>query len=510
MKEIKFKTLDHLENSLPSEIKGYSLTFYSIALEAWRRGLTVTFINRVSKRDQTIRYRISSKERAYTFSGSRNRELAEQGRKIAMDKQKTKDFLLKSNVPTPLGKSFTRESSKQEIIQYADHIGFPVVIKPVTGQGGQGVIANIQSVHELEKAIIYLTNQLGEHNLLVEKYFKGEDYRVMVVGNEAVAITKRYPANILGDGEHTVYELIKIKNELRKNHPMLSSSQIKIDEELQDMLAKQNYTLSSIPNKEELVLLKSKNNISSGGDPVDITDEVSDNIKKIAIDALNSIPGLMSGGVDLMVNESKDTAVVLEINTQASIRSHLYPVYGEPRDVPKKLIDLYFPESQREARNDKMYFQFSIIRSNFQKGIINEYTLPKIPRNLITSKKLTINLDAPDTKYIRWIRKNACLLNIHGYINVKDTTVEIIAMGEEDNYEKFKTIILTDFFKENQIRNYKEDLHTDTIKSGFKINNTNANVEFKKKESSVDRKSNRYNESKLIKRIKDKILCLRE
>lgn len=473
MPNFSIKTLKHLENSIPEDISGYSLGFYSIALEAWRRGLNVKFLNKNVKNKASIKYEISSLDKKYIFSGSRNLTLAKEVSKITGNKQKTKDYLLQKNVPTPEGKSFGEESKDDDIIQFGKQLGFPLVVKPVNGHAGIGVIADIRTIEELENALGYVRKELKYKNLIVEKYFEGEDYRVFVVGEEVVAITKRYPANVLGNGQETIRQLIKKKNELRLNHPMLSSSRIKIDSELKDMLTRQNYTLDSIPKKDKLVLLKSKNNISSGGDPVDITDEVSDKIKQIAIEALKAIPDLKNAGVDLIVNETENSAVVLEINAQASIRSHLYPIYGEPRDVPSKLIDLYFPETKSVKKNKKIFFLFNKVWDNFQKGIFQEYTLPAVPQNPTVFKKLVVEGNVYNVNFGSWVRKQARIFKLHGHVkHLNNNKTEIVIMGNEIDINQFQDKLLNGHPDKVSIDRITEKEINYPIPCGFRLLNS--------------------------------------
>src|SRR5690625_5159978 len=254
---------------------------------------------------------------------------------------------------------------------------------------------------------------------------------------------------------------------------MLTSSRIKIDSELKDMLTRQNYTLNSIPKKDKLVLLKSKNNISSGGDPVDITDEVSDKIKRIAIEAIKAIPALQSAGVDLMVNENEDTAVVIEINSQASIRSHLYPIYGEPRDVPSKLIDLYFPETRNIKRNDKIYFRFNKIREGFNKGIFKEYTLPAVPQNPTVFKKLVVEGNVYNVNFGSWVRKQARIFKLHGHVkHLNNNKTEIVIMGNETDINQFQDKLLNGHPNKVSIDRITEKEINYPIPCGFRLLNS--------------------------------------
>src|SRR5699024_11142728 len=138
--------------------------------------------------------------------------------------------------------------------------------------------------------------------------FEDIDCRVYVIENKAIAAIERIPANVVGDGISSISKLLKRKQRQREMNPALYGRKIRMDKETDNMLKKQNYSMDSIPEKDERVYLKSKNNVSAGGDSVDVTDVLSDEIKQIAIDAAKSIPGLVQAGVDLMVNLEQNKA----------------------------------------------------------------------------------------------------------------------------------------------------------------------------------------------------------
>src|SRR5699024_8027905 len=153
-----------------------------------------------------------------------------------------------------------------------------------------------------------------------------------VVGDKVVAVTKRFPPNIIGNGESTIRTLIKEKNDLKKKTKIYRNSLIKIDKELKSFLEYNNLSLNTVPTDNERVIVKSKNNVSVGGDPVDATDELSLKAKSIAVRALNAIPEIPQGGVDVMVNHDTGDVIVLEINSRANIRLNLFPMEGKGRD----------------------------------------------------------------------------------------------------------------------------------------------------------------------------------
>lgn len=469
MKTRRPKWLSHLENSIYDDVKGYTISMYSLALEGWRRGLDLSFINN-GRNKALIEFQLSDGNKTHKFLSSQGDLITDKARKTCLNKAKTKELLIKNNVPTPKGKYFSNDVKDKTILETAKNIGYPLVIKPVSGYGGQGVIANIKNQSELKEALWYLRGELGEKKIILERYFAGEDYRVYVLKDEVLGIIKRIPANVIGDGSSTIMELIREKNKRRKNSPVLGSSTIKIDDELKTKLKDYDLTLDSILTKGRQVFLKTKNNISAGGDPIDITDEVSDEIKQIAIKACNSIPGLPHAGVDLLVNEKGET-VVLEVNARPSLRTHLFPEAGESRDIPKKVIDFYFPET-RGKQNYSFYFDFGIVWSHFRQQASQTIKIPSIPEGPTASVAYKITGNIERKKIINWLRNKATDVQIHCNIKVLDEQkLYIVLGGPKKNIDKFRSIICT--LSNNGINIYKL-INTNSlnpIQIGFTVSN---------------------------------------
>src|SRR5699024_6867056 len=115
-----------------------------------------------------------------------------------------------------------------------------------------------------------------------------------------------------------------------------------------------------IPPEGEIIYLSDISNISIGGDPIDVYDELSVDGKEIAVQALQAIPGLVQGAVDLIVHEDEEgeeKAYVIELNPASQLGGILFPIKGKSRDVPAAIIDYYFPETKDiNIEKDKMYF----------------------------------------------------------------------------------------------------------------------------------------------------------
>lgn len=481
MKNGKAKLLPQLEGSIPQEAFGYTVSLYSVALEGWRRGLSLKFINDNQTRS-LVRYSLSDGDTEHRFQVARGDAVPKKAIKVCVNKNLTKDYLKKAYVPVPEGDNFGEDASDEEIINYANELGYPLVLKPSDGTGGHGVIANIKSEEEFKEALKYVKNDLNYKKLMVEKYFAGEDFRLYVIDNKVVAAFKKDPANVLGDGTHTIKELIDIKNEVRTKTPTLHNRPIKIDKETHNLLRSNGYTVESIPQEGERVFLKTKNNVSSGGDAIDTTEELTDELREIAIKASNAIPGLVQCGVDMMINREKNSGVVLEVNSRPHITAHLFPYEGKARDIPKAVIDYYFPDTKQNNGTPSYYFDFKTVWEAFSSGFCKEYTIPAIPQGNLASTRFRISGVWGSEAYKKWVRKHALKLKLHGYVkHLQNGETSVVVSGLADSIGKFREIINNDSPKRAKVTKVVEKSWEKPVKIGFELKENSKKMAAKEK-----------------------------
>src|SRR5699024_4337927 len=175
--------------------------------------------------------------------------------------------------------------------------------------------------------------------------------------------------------------------------PHLSASQIKIDKRLNDFIGRQGYSLDTVPVKGDKVNLTDSTFAKDASDTVDITENVSEDYILTAVNAVKSVPGMNMGGVDIIRDEEKDTNNVLEINCRPDLGGHMFPIYGKSRDVSKKILDYYFPETASidKGINDYFTFDFDKIFRFLKKGIVKEVILPPLPKGDIKNVHLVLS-----------------------------------------------------------------------------------------------------------------------
>src|SRR5699024_10717838 len=367
LEQLKVNSLPHLQKQVVKGIKGFKLDSFLVAYEGWRRGLTLKWYKdetdecRMSRLNSSTHgkfFSLESNEKKHYFFRSRGDRVDNKTVALVQNKDKTKGILEKKGVSVPQGRLFNLENEK-DTFKYAKTIGYPVVVKPLDGSMGRGVFVNIKNKKELKEVIAHYNTKLSYKRFLIEKHYFGKEYRFYVVGNKVASIIHRIPANVICDGQRTIEQLIKIKNEQRKSNPYLASKPIKVDYEVETMLKNQNLKLTSIPKENEQIFLRQLSNLSAGGDPIDCTNEITSEVKQLAIDTLKSLPNIPHAGVDIIVNpKDPKKGVVLEVNATAEISFHSYPLSGEIHDVPKAIIDYYFPETANQART-QYYFDYN-------------------------------------------------------------------------------------------------------------------------------------------------------
>jgi cyanophycin synthetase len=264
---------------------------------------------------------------------------------IAGNKHLTNYLLSSNGIPVPFGDiAYTMEFAEVT----ASLIGYPVVIKPFDANQGKGVILNIMNRDELQHAFKEAIK--FSRAVLVEKYISGKDFRVLVIGGKVSAVSERNPPFVIGDGVHTVRELVAIENEnpLRGFGHEKPLTKLSLDDTACRVLNKFGYNTGSTPPKGWKVLLRENGNLSTGGTARDCTDEIHPSNAAIAIKAAE-ILGLDIAGVDITASDiavpiKNGEGAVIEVNAAPGLRMHLYPTSGNARNVAGDIIDMLYPE----------------------------------------------------------------------------------------------------------------------------------------------------------------------
>ena len=324
-----------------------SISSMLLANEAIKRGIKVEHINNYQEGMAFLE--LSYKNHFEYIVGQDISKTSAPASYAEKNKALAKSLLSREKISVAKGKLFHKNKTN-EIYKFIKEIGYPVVIKPFNGAHGNLVFIGLRNKKDCDTAIKKIFQE--NNYILVEKEFKGKEYRIISTRNKFLAATYRDPANVIGDGAHSIRELIKIKNsDPRRGDSSLSIFvKIKIDNIVKCKLVDAKVKLEDILPAEKKLYLRYNSNISTGGDSIDITDQIHSDFKKIAVKAIRAIPGLSYGGIDLMSNQdiskkpTKKSYIVLEINSSPGISLQHYPFKGKSRDVAKEIIDVLFPE----------------------------------------------------------------------------------------------------------------------------------------------------------------------
>ena len=270
---------------------------------------------------------------------------------IMENKVVTKKVLAKAGFNVPQSVEFT--SLEQAVASYPLFEGRAVVIKPKSTNYGLGISIFQQGVHnrdDFAKAVEIAFRE--DKEIMVEDYLVGTEYRFFVLSEETLAVLLRVPANVVGDGVHTVAELVATKNAhpLRGDGSRTPLKKIALGDIEQLQLKEQGLTVDSIPAKDQLVQLRANSNISTGGDSIDMTDEMHDSYKRLAV-GITKAMGAAVCGVDLIIPNLKKPAEaslsswgVIEANFNPMMMMHIFPYAGKSRRLTQNVIKMLFPE----------------------------------------------------------------------------------------------------------------------------------------------------------------------
>ena len=266
---------------------------------------------------------------------------------LACDKEATKTILLDAGVPVPRGTTIQFFEELESAI--ADVGGYPIVIKPLDGNHGRGITIDVNSWEDAEEAYDLASKESKTRSVIVERFYKGSDHRLLVINGKLVAVAERVPASVVGDGQHTIEELIAITNEdprRGEGHDNVLTK-IKVDKTSLAILDKQGLRLETVLDKGEVAYLRATANLSTGGVAIDRTDEIHPQNLWMA-ERVSKIIGLDIMGIDVVTTDiskplQEVDGVIVEVNAAPGFRMHVAPSQGLSRNVAAPVMDMLFP-----------------------------------------------------------------------------------------------------------------------------------------------------------------------
>ena len=265
------------------------------------------------------------------------------------DKEKTKTRLRKGNFPVADGKAFWFLQKKKALTYGMEKLGIPLTVKPRGGSFSRHVTCNINSSRELENAIDKAIKY--SPSFIIERFLKDISvFRATVVDFDFIACCERIPANVVGDGEHSIKQLIKIKNThaFRKNFKGKDTPLCKIiaDKTTDELLKNKDYNLTTIPFKKEIVWLQKDPFWRLGADVIESTEKAHPDNLKLFKDVAKAFDTRLVG-IDFLVKNisvswKNQVSAIIELNSLPCIELHHFPSLGPPQNAAKAVADLFF------------------------------------------------------------------------------------------------------------------------------------------------------------------------
>jgi cyanophycin synthetase len=340
------------EFDLPAELEKLQSFNYDIALGPSTRAIVNAAAARgvpFSRMNEGSLVRLGwgcKQRRVLTAETDRTPAVAEY---IAQDKELTRALLLAMGIPAPQGRPVT---DADDAWLAAQQIGVPVVVKPQFGNHGRGVTTNLWTKADVTAAYAAAQGESSSGDVIVERYALGGDYRLLVVGNRLVAAAHREPPFVVGDGQHTIRQLVEEINRdpRRSDDHATVLTRIRLCPIAEAVLAGQGFTFDSVPPVGVKVAIRNNANLSVGGTASDVTATVHPSVASHAIAAAKMI-GLDIAGIDIIAEDIANPledqgGVIVEVNAGPGLRMHLAPTSGQPQPVGKIIADMLFPAGE--------------------------------------------------------------------------------------------------------------------------------------------------------------------
>ncbi len=267
------------------------------------------------------------------------------GADAATDKELTKKILSESGIPVPYGGVC---NDQDDAVKMANEIGYPVLVKPLKGNHGRGVIGELENENDLRKA--YEISRDFGNDILVEEFIEGKDYRFLIIDHKVVAVAERIPSHVVGDGESTIIELVEKKNEDPRRGDGHSDilTEIRLGAEEMFHLELLGLEKESILPEGKLIYLRTGGNLSTGGTAINVTQSVNrcliDEVERASRAIDMDILGVDVIARDITKPPEKAGWYVIEINASPGLRMHIAPTNGKPIPAGEHLIEYLYPD----------------------------------------------------------------------------------------------------------------------------------------------------------------------
>lgn len=264
---------------------------------------------------------------------------------ISSDKDLTKTLLQACGVPVPEGRLV---DNPEDAWEAAEEIGVPVVVKPRDGNHGRGVTTELMTREDVASAYKLALDEGS--GVIVERFVRGNEHRLLVVGGKVVAAARGESASVVGDGRSTVKELIDNQINIDPRRGTTDADPLNLiipddDPAVRFEILRQGFEPDSIPQKGKEILIQRNGNVA-----FDVTDLVHPTIAAAAALAARVI-GLDIAGVDMVIEDvsrpfAEQRGAIVEVNAGPGLLMHLKPADGEARPVGEAIVDSLFPADE--------------------------------------------------------------------------------------------------------------------------------------------------------------------
>ena len=299
-----------------------------IADEALRRGIQVRVIDaaqgylELSHGGRTIVTRESLSELTTAVAMSR-----------CDDKRVTRKILAEAGLRVPRGRTATFDEEDLAFLADAGQL----VVKPARGEQGAGITVGVKEAETLRRAIERARDVCP--TVLLEDFVEGHDLRVLVIDHEVVAAAVRRPATVVGNGRHTIEQLIR-KQSRRRAAATGGESRIPLDEATEETVAAQGYRMNEVLPEGEALQVRRTANLHTGGTLHDVTEKLHPWIAEACITA-SQVLDIPVVGLDLLVGSVEEPEhVFIEANERPGLANH------EPQPTAQRFVDLLFPRTR--------------------------------------------------------------------------------------------------------------------------------------------------------------------